>query len=90
LSPLQHQVCQFHVRRWVDKALQHELKQTLPEEWLGMADEVHQILSDLPIEGDKRLLTLYRQLPQMHSHQGGSELSPVEKLRNLILRLSNH
>ncbi len=30
---LGHQVCQFHVRRWVGRSF-WELKNSLPEEWL--------------------------------------------------------
>jgi hypothetical protein len=30
---LEHQICQFHVRRWVGLML-HELRQNLPEDWL--------------------------------------------------------
>ena len=32
---LEHQICQFHVRRWVGRTLQ-ELRRTVPEEWLWM------------------------------------------------------
>ncbi len=31
---LEHQICQFHVRRWVGQAV-HELKTSLPPEWIG-------------------------------------------------------
>jgi hypothetical protein len=34
---LEHQICQFHVRRWVGKALK-ELQNTLPKEWLWVLD----------------------------------------------------
>jgi hypothetical protein len=30
---LEHQVCQFHVRRWVRRTLS-ELRETIPEAWL--------------------------------------------------------
>lgn len=30
---LEHQICQFHVRRWVGRTL-HELQDTVPKEWL--------------------------------------------------------
>lgn len=83
---VEQQICQFHVRRWVGLAI-HELKQSLPQEWLGVAEEVRQILRDLPIEGDKRLVALSRQFPASRWSQTGSPLSPVDKLRLLILRL---
>ena len=41
----------------------HELKACLPPEWVGVAEEAHQILRDLPIEGDKRLVALSRLFP---------------------------
>jgi transposase-like protein len=86
---LEQQICQFHVRRWVGKAL-HDLKETLAEEWLWMLEEVRKILSDLPIEGDKRLLTLYRQLPAFKKLEAGDEYTPEEQLRSLVLRLSEN
>jgi len=59
---LEHQICQFHVRRRVGLAV-HELNACLPPEWVGVAEEVRQILRDLPIEGDKRLVALSRLFP---------------------------
>jgi transposase-like protein len=83
---LEQQICQFHVRRWVGLAI-HELKQSLPPEWIRVAEEVRQILRDLPIQGDKRLVELSRQFPPSLWGQSRSEFSPVDKLRFLILRL---
>jgi transposase-like protein len=59
---LEQQICQFHVRRWVGLAV-HDLKETLPPEWIPVAEQVRQILQDLPIEGDKRLVALSRLFP---------------------------
>lgn|GEM_PF-1395495 len=36
---LRHQVCQFHVRRWVGRSL-HDLAATLPKDWLWVLEEV--------------------------------------------------
>jgi transposase-like protein len=83
---LEQQICQFHVRRWVGSAL-HELKGSLAPEWIGVADEVRQILRDLLIEGDKRLVALLRQFPPSQWNRAGVERSPVDKLRFLIVRL---
>ena len=52
---LEHQVCQFHVRRWVGKTLK-ELRESVPEEYLWMIDDIKQILDDLAPEGSRRLL----------------------------------
>jgi len=86
---LEHQICQFHVRRWVGAAM-HDLKESLPAEWIEVAEEVHQILRDLPIEGDKRLVAISRQFPPSQWGQMGYEWSPVDKLRALILRLASN
>ncbi len=51
---LEHQVCQFHVRRWVGKTLR-ELQETIPKEWLWILDEIKQLLETLPPFGDRRL-----------------------------------
>lgn len=86
---LEHQICQFHVRRWVGRTLS-ELQQSLPAEWLWMVSEVRQILADLPIEGDKRLMVLYRQFPPTQMGRSGAEYTPVEQLRSLIIRLEEN
>jgi hypothetical protein len=39
-----HQVCQFHVRRWVGRMCR-ELSQKLAEEWLWMIERIKQIES---------------------------------------------
>ena len=86
---LEQQVCQFHLRRWVGRTL-HELKNSLPGDWLWMVDEVKQLIRDLPIEGDKRLVTLARQFPPPQAKRAGSESTPLEQLRYLIVRLSEN
>ena len=86
---LEHQFCQFHVRRWVVRAL-YELQQSLPAEWLWMVGEVRQIIADLPSEGDKRLLALYRQLPPSQKGRPGGEYTPLEQLRSVMIRLEEN
>jgi transposase-like protein len=83
---LGHQVCQFHVRRWVGKALQ-ELHNTVPKEWLWVLDEIHQLLDILPPDGSKTLYALWKQLPGRRSQRDQSR-SALEQLRDLLLRLS--
>jgi len=82
---LGHQVCQFHVRRWVGRSL-HDLATTLPKDWLWVLEEVRTLLEVLHPEGGKRLYALWKQLPGRHS--GGKTLSPLERLRDLLLRLA--
>jgi transposase-like protein len=85
---LEHQVCQFHVRRWVGRTL-HELKDSVPKEWLWVLDEIKRLLGELPPEGSRRLFELWKQIPERRTGQAG-ERSPLELLRNLLIRLSGH
>jgi hypothetical protein len=85
---VEHQVCQFHVRRWVGRAL-YELRQTVPKEWLWVLDEIQGLLAELPPEGSRRLYELWKQVPERRIGQG-RPLSPLSQLRALLLRLSEH
>jgi hypothetical protein len=86
---VEHQVCQFHVRRWVGRA-RRELRESLPEEWHWVLDEIKGLLDELPIEGSKRLFELWKQIPQGRGGRLGEPLSPLDQLRYLLLRLSEH
>jgi hypothetical protein len=86
---LEHQVCQFHVRRWVGKTL-HDLRQTLSQEWTWVLDEIKQLLGELPIEGSRRLLELYKQIPERFTSEPDQLRTPMEQLRLLLIRLSEH
>jgi transposase-like protein len=83
---LDHQVCQFHVRRWVGRTLR-ELEHTLPKEWGWVLEEVRQLLEVLPFEGSKRLYELWKILPGRTS-KPDQPRTPLEQLRALLLRLS--
>jgi transposase-like protein len=85
---LGHQVCQFHVRRWVGRTIK-ELRETVPKEWLWMLDEIHELIDVLPPEGSQRLYELYKQLAVRRSSPK-QKLSPLQQLRSLLLRLSEH
>jgi transposase-like protein len=85
---VEHQVCQFHVRRWVGRTL-HELKETVPKEWLWVLDDVKSLLAELPVEGSRRLFELWKQIPERRTGQEGPR-SALEQLRNLLIRLSEH
>jgi transposase-like protein len=84
---LEHQVCQFHVRRWVGRA-RHQLADRLPEEWLWVLEKIKQIMEDMPPEGAKQLLQLYQRLPG--NLKQGQKRSPVDELRLLLIRLSEN
>lgn len=83
---LGHQICQFHVRRWVGKTLK-ELQETIPKEWSWVLNEIHQLLDLLPPEGSKALYALWKQLPGRRSKRDQAH-SALEQLRDLLLRLS--
>jgi len=85
---VEHQICQFHVRRWVGRTLK-ELHETVPEEYRKVVDEVKQIISELPLEGSKRLFELWKQIPERRIGRD-QPLSPVDQLRYLLVRLSEH
>ncbi|MFC1923621.1 transposase [Chloroflexota bacterium] len=85
---VEHQVCQFHVRRWVGRTL-YELRETVPKDWLWVIDEVKDLLGELPPEGSRRLFELWKQIPARRVGQSGPR-TPLERLRNLLIRLSEH
>lgn len=85
---LGHQVCQFHVRRWVGKTLK-QLQETIPKEWLWVLEEIRQLLDFLPLDGSKHLHALWKQLPGRRSLPNQSRTA-LEQLRDLLVRLSDH
>lgn len=85
---LGHQVCQFHVRRWLGNTLR-ELRQTVSKEWQWILDEIDQLIEALPVQGDKRLYALWKQLKVRRAGRG-KPLSALDQLRSLLLRLSQH
>jgi hypothetical protein len=83
---LGHQICQFHVRRWVGKALK-QLQETVPKEWRWILDEIRVLLDLLPPDGSHTLYALWKQLPGRRSKPEQTR-SALEQLRALLLRLS--
>jgi len=83
---LGHQVCQFHVRRWVGKALK-TLEKELPPEWLHVIPKLQELLNDLPRNGGKVLYELWKEIPG-RTTRPEEKRTPLEKLRDLVLRLS--
>jgi len=83
---LGHQICQFHVRRWVGRALK-DLQETIPKEWLWVVEAVRELLDVLHPEGSQRLHALWKQLPGRSSRPDQAR-SAMEQLRDLLLRLS--
>jgi transposase-like protein len=83
---LEHQICQFHVRRWVGKTLK-ELQNTLPSQWLWVVEEIQELIAELPLHGDKRLYALWKQVAVPRG-KVNRHLTPVSQLRDLLIRLS--
>ena len=83
---LGHQICQFHVRRWVGQALR-KLEEELPVEWLQVLSTIQQVVDELPMNGSKRLYELWKAIPGRTSAPD-ERRAPLEKLRDLVLRLT--
>jgi len=64
-----------------------ELHAQLSQEWQPVLDRLLEALTALPCDGDKALYQLWEQLPGRTS-QPDERRTPSEKLRALILRLS--
>jgi transposase-like protein len=85
---LEQQICQFHLRRWVSNALR-ELQEIVAQEWQWVLEEIRRLLAELPPEGSRRLFELWKQVPERRTGQAGAR-SPLEQLRLLLIRLSEH
>jgi transposase-like protein len=85
---LEHQICQFHVRRWVGQTL-HDLQATLQQEWQWVLEKIRELLEQLPPDGGKRLFELWKQIPERRAGRDQPR-SPVEQLRDLLIRMSEH
>jgi transposase-like protein len=83
---LGHQVCQFHVRRWVGQALR-KLEEELPQEWVQVLSTIQQVVDDLPVNGSKVLYELWKAIPG-RTTAPDEKRTPMEKLRDLVLRLT--
>lgn len=85
---LEHQICRFHHRRWVNRLL-NTLQKKLDEVWDDLIDEVRQLLQDLPPDGGHRIYQLYRQVkapPRIYNQP----MHPLARLQKLLLRLSDN
>jgi transposase-like protein len=83
---LEHQICQFHVRRWVGRTIK-ELGNSLPKEWLWVLEEIKVLIEELPPEGNKRLYALWKQVKTPRGRHTG-QYTPINQLRDLLIRLS--
>jgi transposase-like protein len=81
---LAHQVCHFHVLRWVWRALA-DLRKQLPDEHHPLVDEVWQLMKDRPPAGRTRLYGLWQGIAVRRSRE--RQTSALYRLRLLILKL---
>jgi transposase-like protein len=86
---LEHQVCQFHLRRWVGRTL-HDLAERLPGECQETLIEIRRIINELPADGDKQLLALWKNIKESRKGRMDQPLSAVDELRQLLVRLSDN
>jgi len=85
---LEHQICQFHVRRWVGRTLK-ELQNTLSKDWLWVVEEIKELMEELPLDGDKHLYALWKQVKAPGGRHTG-QYTPIDQLRDLLIRLSEN
>jgi hypothetical protein len=85
---LEHQICQFHVRRWVGRTLK-ELQNTLSKEWLWGIEGITEVMEELPKEGNKRLSALWKQV-RVSRERRKDQQTPDCRLRDLLIRLSEN
>jgi transposase-like protein len=83
---LGHQICQFHVRRWVGKYLKQAEKE-IPPEWKYVIVIIRQLIDQLPTTGGKVLHKVWQELPG-RTTKPNEKRTPLEKLRDVVLRLS--
>jgi len=85
---IQHQVCQFHLIRWGERALR-EIQREIHAEWTWVVERIRQLVRELPATGRMELFVLYEQLPA-ECKARSARASPLYRLRQLVLRWSEH
>lgn len=90
---VERQVCQFHMLRWVGKALR-ELEVQIEEEWPDfnwMLDQVRVLVNDLPQRGDEQLLLMWEAIQkECGSRPQKEEANALHRLAGLLIRLCEH
>ncbi len=81
---LSHQVCHFHLLRWLWHALE-KLRKQLDEEQHELLDEIWQIMKERPPDGRMRLFELWQAIEVRRVRD--EPTSALYRLRLLILRL---
>lgn len=86
---LDHQRCIFHLMRHLGRLLR-ELRELLGEDLLPIADQVEAIAHALEPTGGHELYKLWEAMSDAKPPGEGEKASPAYRLRQLILRLSEH
>ncbi len=89
---VERQVCYFHMRRWVSKALDRLEKKLAVEEgwpdWPRVIAEVRQLVEEMPQKGDERLMQLWQQVQkECGCRHPKEEATPLQRLAGLIVQL---
>ena len=90
---VERQVCYFHMRRWVGKALD-DLEKKIKEAWPGwewVVEEVRLLVEELPPKGDEQLLELWQKVQkEAGSRPQKEEATALQRLAGLIVGLMEH
>jgi hypothetical protein len=62
----------------------------VPAEWQWVIEEVQHLIPELPIEGEKRLIQFWRQIPENRAGREQKALTPLDQLRFLLVRLAQN
>jgi transposase-like protein len=86
------QICYFHMRRWVGRALDNLEKKLAVEEgwpdWPGVIAEVRWLVEEMPQKGDERLMELWQQVQkECGPRHPKEEATPLQRLAGLIVQL---
>jgi hypothetical protein len=84
---LDHQVCQFHLLRWLWHALE-KLRKQLADEHHALLDEVWGLAKERPVDAPARLYALWKGISVRRRRD--QETSALYRLRLLILKLHDN
>ena len=87
-AQVEHQICKFHMRRWVGKGLR-DAERKLGPEWHDLIDEIHQITDNLPRDGDRRLYEIWEAI-RARAPSRGETSSAAYQLKQTVIRLSEN
>ncbi|MDH7488589.1 MAG: transposase [Anaerolineae bacterium] len=85
---LEHQVCDFHLMRWVGRALKG-LEKELGEEYQGAIEEVRRIVREKPPDGGHQLERIWESIRPLWRRRKGP-LEAVHRFRMLLVRLAEN